>query len=464
MINTIRLFRSKEDDLSAEFVLEFLKLAGFLVSDYVVRDHEALKDSWFLNVYDANIIFGISHYLNNQNEINTKFNKLREEACCDDKLFLLIEDYPKDANADWALLEKIVNALWKSEEEREQMCFLAQKYKAHKMYYYLYGKGNLKYIEEYCPIWHPTNSDHESHNWRQSLFKDVQDVFRNFYLELLEPNFEQESIHYSFAKLCIEYDLNDILTQTNSGRMFSTDSMIERVNLIKRKEPSMIRIYYLAGNICCLDNLYLANADSYYMTAIKKIKSINAADDLLGFLFYQLGDYYEKKYQNMELAEEAYRLAFNYNENMMRAYYKMAVNALKEGDYYTTITKTNDIICFLLNGYDLEEAMPGQQLYAYKSFVLMGDAYYGKGDCDLAEKSYIRALQVAGTTSKFYKEDDQSNKLFGIIQKMCMPVQPVYFKLINCVSKSRNIEKAAHYYEELRKFNRKEAAMASEFK
>lgn len=454
MINTIRLFRRKEDDLPIIYVLEFLKLIGFMVSDCVIRDYGPIEESWFRNIYDVNIVYGNFNSRSDSDEISRKFRDLEVRVKEEYNIFMHI-NHPKfrePKRVGRFILNKMIQRIWETAEEKKEMLFLLREYVNSDIFIYLYHKGNLKFIQEYYPIRRPSDEYTKEQILRKSIRNQTLMEFSKFYSRIVKYNLETgpETANLCFARLSMEYELNDINILMKRGRMFSTDSMLERTDYIRKKAPNMIRLYYLGGNICSLDNLYLANADSFYMTAITKTKRMKVSSDMLGFLYYQLGAYYERKYQNVEVALEAYRLAYDNDENMMRALYKLAQNDFKNGDYEKTVNKANAIIRFLLNGNPMKDAMPGQQLYAYKSFVLMGDAYSELGDYDLSEKCYQRALEISDKVSKFYDEYD-SRGIFRSIQKMCMPIQPLYFKLINCASEYKNMDQAARYYENFRK-------------
>lgn len=458
-INTIRLFRRKKDDLPIIYVLEFLKLIGFITSDCVIKDYGPIRNDWFDDIYDVNIVYGNFNSRSDSDEINEKFEKLEGKVSKVSnvnelrKIFLRI-NYPESEDpkeVGHIILEEIIDSVWE-EEPRSEMSFLLEEYKRRDIFLYLYHKGNLKFIQEYYSIRRPLDgSGKEQVKRKDNICQQTFEEFLDFYSSIINYNFgrEPETVNFCFARLSMEYELNDIRMLMKEGRMFSTDSMKEWVDYIKEKDPDMIRLYYLAGNICSLDNLYLADADAFYMEAIAKTKGIPS--DMRGFLYYQLGAYYQRKYKNVEVALEAYRLAYRYDKSIMRALYKLALNDFNNRDYDSTINKTNVIVRFLLNGNPLEHAMPGQQLYAYKSFVLMGDAYYELGDFDSAEESYKRALRLADIESIFYKTYTLSDNKFKKMQKMCMPVQPLYFKLIDCASENRKMDQAEHYYEEFRK-------------
>lgn len=454
MINTIRLFRRKEDDLPIIYVLEFLKLIGFMVSDCVIRDYGPIEESWFRNIYDVNIVYGNFNSKSDSDEIRMKFRDLEVRVKEKNNIFMHI-NHPKSQEPKKVgrfILRKLIQRMWETEEAKNEMLFLLREYAKSNIFLYLYHKGNLKFIQEYYPIRRSPDGSTKEQVLRKNICSQTLIKFSKFYSRIIKYNLETEpeTVNFCFARLSMEYELNDIKMLMKRGRVFSTDSMLERIDCIKKKAPNMIRLYYLGGNICSLDNLYLANADSFYMAAITKTKRRKELSEMLGFLYYQLGAYYERKYQNAEVALEAYGLAYNNDKNLMRALYKLAQNDFDNGDYEKTIRNANKIIRFLLNGNPMRDAMPGQQLYAYKSFVLMGDAYYEMGDYDLSEKCYQRALEISDKVSKFYDEYDPEG-IFRSIQKMCMPTQQLYFKLINCASEYRNMDQAARYYENFRK-------------
>lgn len=237
-----------------------------------------------------------------------------------------------------------------------------------------------------------------------------------------------------------------------NGRAFRTNYMLNTLNAILENHSEMIRCYYLAGVISNFDNRYLIDSYSYYQAIMDKASEINLPKELLGFIYYQIGKCLEKKQIRNRSAYEAYSNAYESNPYMMRALYKLTEIEHERGEYEKAVKHSNQIIHVLLNGYPMEDAMPGQQLYAYKSMVLLGDIYQSKGRHELAIRCYNQAIELAKTKSRFYEVWDGNNNsiYFESVQKMCMPVQPIYYKMINCATMGNDLHQSAEYYRMLR--------------
>ena len=68
MIQTIRIFRKKEDDLYALFIIEFLKFIGCIICDCEMRRDHVLSLN-FIDCYDINLFIET-----NLEEIKSKSN------------------------------------------------------------------------------------------------------------------------------------------------------------------------------------------------------------------------------------------------------------------------------------------------------------------------------------------------------------------------------------------------------
>ena len=52
------------------------------------------------------------------------------------------------------LYERVLKELFKEEEVLGEMKILSKIYEENQLFYYLYNKGNLKFVEEYYPLSH----------------------------------------------------------------------------------------------------------------------------------------------------------------------------------------------------------------------------------------------------------------------------------------------------------------------
>ena len=90
MIETIRIFRRKEDDIWALYILEFFKFIGCVVCDHIISsDYKSLEI--IEDIYEVNIIFGMDD-AEKDFRINERFKELKKESG-DKSLFLFLYLY-----------------------------------------------------------------------------------------------------------------------------------------------------------------------------------------------------------------------------------------------------------------------------------------------------------------------------------------------------------------------------------
>lgn len=447
MITKIRILRKKCHDIECIYVLEFLKLIGCLVFDRVFPNemsseiNQIMSEDELNENYDVNICYGIWGDIINETE---------------KKGFEYIE--PEDNENQKISAEKflhvLVQRLWPDSDNPENkiVYLIKELYVDNKIFIYLYNKGNFKFIREYISI-HSINAMHSDKTKkpgvRENLCDKTYSIFLEFYQKLMGIKSSQikEPVYLQFAKINLAQDLNETRELMGNGRVFRTDYMLEALDDILNDFPKMIRCHYLEGIIYSFNNQNLLNSFLCYLTAEDEAKKDNLPTTLLGFIYYQMGKCLEKKKRSKSTAYDAYSKAYIANPYMMRALYKLAEIEYGKGEYEKAVKHSNEIIHVLLNGYPMNEAMPGQQLYAYKSLVLLGDIYQAEERHELAIRCYERALELAKTRSLFYEVWDDAHISFGSIQKMCMPIQPIYYKIINCASICNDVNQRAKYYE-----------------
>ena len=86
------------------------------------------------------------------------------------------------------------------------------------------------------------------------------------------------------------------------------------------------------------------------------------------------------------------------------------------------------------------------------AYVGLGDIFFDEKKYNWASKAYERAIYISDTISQFYNMvklcNDDMREIYRKVLKICMPTQPIYFKLTKCAS---DIERAGIYYERLKK-------------
>lgn len=450
MIATIRILRRKCHDIECIYVLEFLKLIGCFVFDRVFSNelsediNKIMSEEELIENYDENICYGVLE------------DKISEFGMTSFKYIKPGESDDSKTNAENFLCE-LVEKLWFDYESLDDMIVrsIMELYNKEKIFTYLYNKGNLKFVCEYNSDGNKNSNERIVKNLKENMYEHTYSALLKFYKKLIDKDSSEieDSVYLKFAKINLAQDLNETRELMGEGRMFRADYMLKTLGCIENYFPSMIRCYYLAGIICNYSNRYLVDSFSYYLKAESRAVENNLPRPLLGLIYYQMGKCLEKKRRGDSLAYEAYLKAYRCNPYMMRALYKLAEIEYERGTYEKAIKDANEIIRILLNGYSMNEAMPGQQLYAYKSMVLLGNVYEAKGRHELAIRCYRQAIRLAKTKSRFYDVWDGDGILFESVQKLCMPVQPIYYRMINCAAMCNNLNQSAEYYRMLREEN-----------
>ena len=454
MIETIRLFRKKEQDIWALYIVEFFKFVGCFICDCELREKRVLSLK-FDDEYDVNLFFGVS-----LNDVMLRSNNQEEECQLKGRnIFVKIPSAPtmqellysesNHTTVSGQLLKKFVEQIWDDETEQTVLLFLSKVYCENNLFFYLYNEGNRKFVQE----------QHYSLKIRQRLQEALRetaelsfDHFRKGYNSLYQK-VQQESEeclfkispYCSYAQIVLMYKLNQKMMTMEEGNVFKLETLLERAERVMEKSPNFIRINYLAGSICRDREGHYQEAEQYFIKTIKMLESKHA-NGLSSFVYHRLGKLEEYVFRNKEIGHICYRNAYHRN----REYYPAMLKLAEISNRGKGIELCNEVIRILLNGYSMEKAMPKQQIYAYEVFKILGDIFKNYDDYDAAVQCYQNAKKLAGTKSEFYKFfDGKELKGFYEIVLRSMPTEPILYRLIECASHEGKRELVEQYFEEL---------------
>ncbi|MCI8949000.1 MAG: hypothetical protein HFG49_03025 [Lachnospiraceae bacterium] len=450
MVETVRLFRKKEEDTWAVFMLEFFKMIGCITSDYILPVQMDKVDSMFAaeltEPCDVTILWNLrpqeideimAQFQNGNSENFISVNVVREKEK-NSKTFQYFQNSGKQTFA-----VQILNKIWKNNRRiRNEILFLLDAYTKSDLFFYWYNKGNLKFVQEYYPLKgiEGRNTDKRKEAYQITFEKGFQ-----CYNKLISKENEYRSYYYRFALIHLQHELNSIGGLMSGKFVFYAQNLLEQAKQLKSDYPEQIRIHYLQAAISETDSLFLWDAEAYYLNAILKFEKKYPKGKIGYFLYYKLGKYYEKKRKNIEKAEIYYRMAVEYHPTEFRSLYKIGKIEEQKRHYNAAAKAANDIIKNVLNGYELSKLMPKEQIYIYKSYVLLGDIFSSRGFYTHAIVGYRRALKVSDSTSSLFQIFEgqnvgSDNNKFEAVMKSCMPKQAVYRKMINVASKTNNVE------------------------
>lgn len=463
VIETIRLFRNKPEDIWAIYLAEFFKMIGCIVYDYTVTQKEKLTvDSLvkkFPDVCDADILCNIG---DQETETIKGWKKRISGSDCAELIYVSL-DVPA-ANSFLCLRqdgrkvveEQIIGEIWnRREDELKDICKLFEIYTKYDLFFYYYNKGNLKFVQEYYPLY---GREGRVAKEREAVYQLTFKKFHDAYQELLLQKKENRSFYFQYALVYLKYRLNCVEKLMADTYLFSIEALLDEITEVERQYPGFVRTKFLKAGICEMDPVFVWDAEMYYLKAIFAFRECHGEKSAMeDFLHYRLGKYYEKKRKNNKKAEARYRLSYQFDPLAFRSQYKIAKISEQKKNYYEANKVANDIIDQVLNGYEMSQLMPKQQIYIYKSFVLLGDLFAQNGIYDTAILGYRRALEMSGIVSNFFRqlageEEEEEKKIkiqFANIIKACMPEHPVLTKIISCASKIDNRELVEDSFKQL---------------
>ncbi len=455
MVQYIQLIRTKQTDIYALYLIEFLKFVGCIFTEYVYHDSKSIEDE-FCRTPDATIFLDISREKIGR-DLAFEEAKRDFDAKVDSKrVDLEIPFGGSDQNGmisfnkeiAGTLLDQMIGKIWEGEEVQEEIRLLKRIYLDSDSFFYLYNEGNIKFVEDYYPV---SGEENKAVVIRREAYNKSFDHFANCYNQLMEEKEKAGTVspHFVYALLLIKYKLNEMTILLDKRNLFLIDKLIEQIEEIREKNPDFVRMEYLAGSICKREKRYWDNAAGYYKRAVLKFEKRKEMEPKwIGFIYYQLGRFYESKLNDLKLANSFYEKSVQ-RKTYYRPIFKLLRQAEREGDVENVKKYANQLIAQLLNGYEISSVMPKERIYAFKNFYVFGRFYFEREEYDLARQCYERAKQVSEGDCDFYKAFlPEENRCFFQIFKSCMPVQPVLSRLKDCYSKLGRIADAERCWEE----------------
>lgn len=454
MIETIRLFRKKEQDIWALYIVEFFKFVGCFICDCELRERRVLALK-FDDEYDVNLFFGVSPKdvmlrSNNQEEgSRLKGRNISVEIPSDPTMQELLHSEPNHTTVSGKLLKEFVEQIWDDETEQTVLLFLSKVYCENNLFFYLYNEGNRKFVQE----------QHYSLKIRQSLKEALVktaelsfDHFRKGYNSLYqrvqkesEERLLKNSPYYSYAQIVLMYKLNQKMMTMEEGNVFKIESLLERAESVMENSPDFIRINYLAGSICREKEGYYRKAERYFIKTLKMLEK-KKVNGLSAFVYYRLGNLEDSIFKHEEIAQMCYRNAYHWNDE----YHPVMLKIAEMSNPQKGIKLCNEVIRILMNGYFMEQVMPKQQIYAYEAFKMLGDIFKRYDDYDTATQCYQNAKKLAETRSEFFGFfDENGTQGFYEIVLRSMPTEPILYRLIECALHEGDREQVEKYFDEM---------------
>lgn len=423
MNETVRLIRKKQDDDNALFLIEFFKFIGCLTTDLIIE--EGIKyNQDLLEYYDINFIL----------EDNSELSE-NQYICPLKDYSKIISVNKKDRKA---MICKICDNLHANVGIARE---IADVFEEQDLYNILYNLGNLKFIHEYYP---EKEKQKKIEGIRKEAYTLTLHPMLTTYKELctLEEKYKDGCFYLEYALLNTKHIINEIAYLYDNTFVFDISRMRAIGKQLSIQYPGTIRLDYLIGSFCKRDRRYLMESEISFLSSVKKAEKNNMPQDIKNFLYYHLGRFFEKDRADIFLADRYYRRAYDTaGVPFFRVLYKVAKEREREKKWDDVVALANDLIRLLLNGYDMDMVMPKHQLYIYKSYMILGNAFFKMEKYDLAILAYNMALKIAETELLFDEGKRKTKyKCFMQMGALSMPKKQICLKLIECYSKFGDIQ------------------------
>ena len=173
LIETVRLFRKKEDDIWSVFMLEFFKMIGCITSDYILPVQEGkmcgILAAELMDPCDVTILWnlqspGIEDIVTQQKKNLKKLNHIIQagETGQNETTISYVQSMGKQGKQLFRYFqnegknifkEQVLKKIWGDDQSAlEKISLLLDAYAENDLFFYWYNKGNLKFVQEYYPL------------------------------------------------------------------------------------------------------------------------------------------------------------------------------------------------------------------------------------------------------------------------------------------------------------------------
>jgi len=416
----VLFIRNREDDIYVQYITEFFKYIGCMVTDVTIDRIESLSE--------------FNEYINNNNyDIVIQYNlsnSLREYI-----------NIPKTNNLKNEL-SLIIDKFWNNDEELKLLLNLFEKNQLAEVFYLGYlakevvGNGI-----------HPKYTD--------NLIDKLADVYNNI------CNIETNNIYFKYAKVYTMYYLNLFSYYGSKRLIFNVKSLRIRLSDIINKYPFFLSTYNLFGNISSLNMGISPNPRHCCEDLILKAEIANFSPDMYlnVILTYIkkiiLGPY--ENFVNYDGLQKGYKLLDKYkslvcikNERFM---FEEIFFLKEKGNYKEAINRSNDYLELFLNGKQLEYISPETLQYAKRIYKMMAEMY------DESEM-YVRSINCLNnleklilTNNKFFTLNGNFEKEYRDVYTNIKEINDVYYYLIVEYSHSNNKKEIDKNYAKIKNTN-----------
>lgn len=417
MMQTVRIFRRREDNFDAMILQEFFKFIGFLATDFAIEE----KEKWYSilsHKYDINI-------------------RLKVE----DNLELLIGE--EQENSIWIIgntISEVFDELLKREEiglNSEPMHTIINFFKEKRFPAVIYNLSNMNYVTE---VIYDEEKREKLLKTRESAFEQSYNIILECYRKLIEVANKAKSYtidpYVEYAILNVKYIINQSLYLWKDNIVFDVPVICEYADKIEMEYPEFISIQSLKGRICLHDERCLVNAETEFMYALCKADRNHVPNEIMQTLKIELYEFCRNVRKDKELSDQLKENEHKETKYCIFELLHQNIKALERKEDWHGIIKLCSEAIEKMNGRTIESSMPREQIDMYKTYAMFGKACYEIEEYQNAILCYKMAINVAETSLTYDEElSCLGYEIFVGISKINMPLKIIYYKIMECYSR-----------------------------
>lgn len=422
-VGMLRIIRPLVNAAEKEYIKEFFRFIGCFVSDCPVD--EQLSSDWERNLQPANEEKCVDIVLGHKGKDPFK------EACRQRgirRIFLRLtrEDEaasPEDrgpmeqgiiAASCKEAVGKLIEEIWaEAPSEQAAVTEIFDLYTENGLFYLLQAKRSLRVLNMAEVLQEP--SAKVSHIPLYPYIKRILEGLWKIYTSLEA----KEDAHSIYARInaasmirevaCRLYD-NDLETAKKieaNGKsliVFPSNELDRQARKLLDRNPDFVSVYLLMASLCSSDLQLEQMEEAYYLRALKSSPSWQRG---YAFIWYRIGQFYEKKCGDVQRALDSYTRAYQANPEYYPALFKLGQYAAVDGRFNEAESKLNVMLQILFHGRSTDPDEHGEYKnwdmlslkdvqYVYKAYILLAKIAINSNH-ELSAKKFVGKACLAAT-------------------------------------------------------------------
>lgn len=423
----IRVIRPVERTAEFEYIKEFFRFIGFLVTDYAVDDTNA--GNWLNALVPDEKSDCIEIVMNAEKDpyldrckqlgikrlyCNADFNADMMCAAVDKQPSALIPMPDKNTNKRTLrqkLLRALIENIWDDESARTEVQEIAKIYLdangGNELFYFLQAKRNLRVL-----VMGEVLKERTAQVTNISLLPYIKSCITTLWTSYEALN-TVKGLHAQYTRVNVAnkiYEITAKLYDTERPRIAELCSppeipvLIQELEDILEQEPKLVSAHLLLANIC---SAFAWKSDAEDLCYRRLWNTISRGSRDYAFIWYRNAYFYEKRKKDLGKALDYYRYAVQLNQDCYQAWFKLGYYAAAEKRYDQAEYFLKQMISSIFRGRSTDPDENGaytnwlalstkQNQYIYKAYMLLAKIALNRNQ-ENAIRAYIGRACMAAT-------------------------------------------------------------------